>query len=76
VTTFNKPKPTKKVPVSVETLERWRGLVNKASRGIHSNAHMVNADKVPLLGALARVRKEVDDHIQLKLFSDDQLDFG
>lgn len=76
MTTFNKPKPPKKIPVAVTTVEEWQRLVNFASRAVHSNAHMNKADKVPILGALAKLRKGLDDHIQLKLFDDSQLDFG
>lgn len=76
MTTFNKPKPTKRVPVEVPRLEEWRRLVSGATARIHSNAHMSREDKVAVLGILAKIRKGLDDHIQLKLFSDSQLDFG
>jgi hypothetical protein len=36
---------------------------------------MQNADKVPVLSALAEVRKGVSDVLQLKLFPDSGLDF-
>jgi hypothetical protein len=75
MTIFNQPKPPKKVPVTVEALKEWQRLVIFCSRGVHSNAHMQNADKVPILGALARLKKGLASHIQLELFSDEQLDF-
>lgn len=56
-------------------LEEWQRLVSRASRAVHSNAHMVNADKVPILADLAKLRKGIEDCIQLKLFSDEQLDY-
>lgn len=36
---------------------------------------MVNADKVPVLADLAKVRKGLEDLLQLKLFPDSGLDF-
>lgn len=75
MTTFNRPKPTKKIPLSVATAEEWLRLVNHASRAVHSNAHMVNADKVPVLADLAKLRKGIEGVIQLKLFPDSGLDF-
>lgn len=72
---LNKAKPTKKIPLGVPTAEEWLRLVNRASRAVHSNAHMANADKVPILADLAKLRKGVEDVLQLKLFPDSGLDF-
>ena len=75
MTTFTRPKPTKKIPVGVPVVEEWLRLVNHASRAVHSNAHMANADKVPVLANLAKLRKGLEDLLQLKLFPDSGLDF-
>jgi len=63
------------IPVSVAAVEKWQRLVEHASRAVHSNAHMQNADKVPILADLKKLREGLADLIQLKLLPDASLDF-
>lgn len=75
MTIFNKPKPTKKIPLAVPTAEEWLRLVNHVSRAVHSNGHMQRDDKVRVLADCARLRKGIEDVLQLKLFPDSNLSF-
>ena len=68
------PRQDRKLPVSTRALRNIRYLVEKASRGVHSEARMVRADKLPILKALAGAKAELDKILQLDMFSPDQLE--
>jgi hypothetical protein len=65
---------SKKIRVNTRDVRRIRFLVEKASRGIHSDGRMLREDKKMLLGLLAVVKKDLDSWLQLELFSQDQLE--
>lgn len=65
---------SKRVPITTVQLRRIRWFVEKASRGVHSNARMANDEKRAVLALLANAKKELDTVLQLELFSEDQLD--
>jgi len=64
----------KRVPVTTTQLRRIRWMVEKASRGVHSNARMANDERRAILGFLAVAKRELDTCLQLELFSESQLD--
>ena len=61
------------LPVTVRELRKWRTLVQKASKIVHSSGYLPNGEKVPILGPLAVVKREIDKKLQLELFSSSQL---
>lgn len=69
---FRRPVMLTHTKFSTQKIRKIRWLVEKASRGIHSNGHMLTADKKALLGFLAACKAECSDLLQLELLTDAQ----
>lgn len=59
---------------STDKINKIRWLAEKASRAVHSNGHMITADKKQVLGLLSALKKECDSLLQLSMFSPEQLE--
>jgi hypothetical protein len=65
---------SKKIRVDTRQVRRLRFLVEKASRGIHSDGRMHREDKKMILGLLAVVKRDMDAWLQLEMFPQEQLE--
>lgn len=60
------------VPVKVSKLRTLQQLALAATNQVHSNGYLPRADKVAILATLKRIRKALDDELQMSLFSPQQ----
>ena len=65
---------SKKIRVETRQVRRIRFLVEKVSRGIHSDGRLHREDKKMMLGLLKLVKNDLDEWLQLEMFSQDQLE--
>lgn len=69
---FGKPADIKHTHFSTKKIRNIAFLAEKASRAVHSNAHMATPDKRQVLGTLAQIKRECESLLQLELLTPDQ----
>ncbi len=64
---------SKSVVISVEIIYKLRSICEKLSKEIHSSGYIPIKDKISMLAKVSACKKELDSHLQLKLFTTEQL---
>lgn len=55
-------------------LRKIRQLTELLGKEIHSNGYMPTGDKISMLAKIRNIKKEIDEELQLSLFSPEQLE--
>lgn len=69
---FSKPADIRHTHFSTQKIRKIAFLAEKASRAVHSNAHMSTPDKKQVLGTLAGIKRECESLLQLELLTPEQ----
>lgn len=69
---FSKPADIRHTTFSTKKIRKILFVAEKASRAVHSNAHMSTPDRKNVLGMLASIKRECESLLQLELLTDAQ----